>query len=160
MLRFYAIAALLVVLLGSILVAHRLATSGPHAVAPKRPPGAAHPGPNNGFVTTPEPFFQGQGGWVLSALPGCFDQISSIEGPSQALTFHVPPASERIAPGTRLRSGNCTLLVRAHDLWIYRGADRLRVPPEARLYETKDGLTLVYEHAGQTDVRIYARVGS
>ena len=158
MLRFYAIAALIVVALGSILVAHRLAAGGPHAAAVKRPPPAAHPGPNNGFVTTPEPFFQGQGGWVLSALPGCFEQLSSIEGPSQALTFHVPPASERIAPGTRLQSGNCTVLVRPHDLWVYRGADRLRVPPEARLYDAKDGLTLVYAHAGHTGVRVYRRI--
>ncbi|HEX3466098.1 MAG TPA: hypothetical protein VHS78_18765 [Candidatus Elarobacter sp.] len=159
MLRYYAIAALIVVAIGSILVAHRLATSRPHVVAAKGPPPASHPGPNNGFVTTPEPFFQGQGGWVLSALPGCFDQLSSIEGPSQALTFHIPPASERIAPGTTLHAGNCTLLVRAHDLWVERGADRLRVPPEARLFETKDGLTLVYDHAGRTEVRVYARTG-
>jgi DNA-binding transcriptional LysR family regulator len=93
MLRFYAIAALIVVLIGSALVAHRLATSRPHVVAAKGPPPAAHPGPNNGFVTTPEPFFRGQGGWVLSALPSCFEQVSSIEGPTQALTFHVPPIS-------------------------------------------------------------------
>lgn len=159
MLRFYALAALLVVVLGSILVAHRLATSRPHVITAKVSPPAAHPGPNNGFVTTPEPFFQGQGDWVMSALPGCFDQLSSIEGPSQALTFHVPPAAERIAPGTRLRSGNCTLLVRPHDVWVYRGGDRLRVPPEARLFAAKDGLTLVYDHAGRTTVRVYARTG-
>jgi hypothetical protein len=94
---------------------------------------------------------------VLSALPGCFAQQSSIEGPAQALTFHVPPPRERIAPGTRIRSGNCTVLVRAHDVWVYRGKDRLRVPPEARLYDTRAGLTLVYEHAGQAEVRIYRR---
>ncbi|HTD37212.1 MAG TPA: hypothetical protein VK669_06850 [Candidatus Limnocylindrales bacterium] len=160
MLRFYAIAALLVIALGSILVAHRLATSrAPHVARASASPPPAHPGPNNGFMTTPEPFFQGQGGWVMSALPGCFDQLSSIEGPSQALTFHVPPASQRIAPGTTLRSGNCTLIVRPHDVWVYRGADRLRVPPEARLFATKDGLTLVYDHAGRTAVRVYARTG-
>jgi hypothetical protein len=161
MLRFYAIAALVVVLIGSFFVAHRLATSRPRIVAAKSkaPPPAPHPGPNNGFVTTPQPSFEGEGDWVLSALPGCFDQLSSIDGPSLAVTFHVPPARERIAPGTTLRSGNCTLRVRPHDVWIYRGADRLRVPPEARLFQTKDGLTLVYEHAGRTVVRVYARVG-
>jgi hypothetical protein len=38
---------------------------------------------------------------------------------------------------------------------VYRGKDRERVPPEARLFTTHDGLTLIYEHAGRTDVRIY-----
>jgi len=154
--RYYLIAALIVVAAGSVLFAHRLATNGwklnaPPAASPPPP----HPGPNAGFVTTPQPYFSGQGGWVLSALPGCFEQLSSIEGPSLALTFHVPPARERIIPGTSLHSGNCTVLVRDRDVWIYRGKDRVRVPPEARLYDTKDGLTLVYEHAGRTEVRIY-----
>ena len=63
----------------------------------------------------------------------------------------------RIAPGISLRSGGCTVLVRAHDVWVYRGGDRLRVPPEARLFDAKDGLTLVYEHAGRAEVRVYRR---
>jgi hypothetical protein len=156
--RYYLIAALLVVATGSVLVAHRLAANGwklnaPASVRPQPP----HAGPNVGFTTTPQPNFSGQGGWVLSALPGCFGQLSSIEGPALALTFHRPPARERIAPGTSLHSGNCTVLVRDHDVWIYRGADRLRVPPEARLYDAKDGLTLVYDHAGRTEIRVYTR---
>jgi hypothetical protein len=157
--RYYLIAALIVLAVGSVLFANRLASNGwkLNAQTPGSPP-PAHPGPNEGFVTTPEPNFSGQGGWVLSALPGCFEQLSSIEGPSLALTFHIPPARERILPGTSLRSGNCTILVRDHDVWIYRGGDRVRVPSEARLYGTKDGLTLVYDHAGRTQVRIYRRL--
>jgi hypothetical protein len=157
--RYYLIAALIVVAAGSVLFAHRLASNGwkLNAQTTASPP-PAHPGPNNGFVTTPEPSFSGQGGWVLSALPSCFVQLSSIEGPSLALTFHIPPARERIPPGTSLHSGNCTVLVRDHDVWVYRGKDRLRVPPEARLYDTKDGLTLVYVHASRTEVRIYRRM--
>jgi hypothetical protein len=158
MLRYYAVATLVVVAVGSVLLAQRLSLSGftVHADVKASPP-AAHGNANTGFVTTPQPFFSGQGNWVLSALPGCFTQLSAIEGPSQALTFHVPPARERIAPGTRIASGNCTLLVRADDIWVYRGKDRLRVPPEAHLFDAKDGLTLVYDHAGRTDVRVYAR---
>jgi len=156
--RFYAIATVIVVLAGSVLVAHRLATNGWNVRSNAHgPPQRAHPGPNVGFVTTPEPNFVGQGSWVLSALPDCFDQLSSIEGPSLALVFHVPPARARIAPGTSLRSGDCTVLVRAHDIWVYRGGDRLRVPPDARLFHGKSGLTLVYEHAGRTEVRVYRR---
>ncbi|HZW53270.1 MAG TPA: hypothetical protein VFF00_04500 [Candidatus Elarobacter sp.] len=156
--RYYAVASLIVIAVGSALVAHRLALNGwkIHADATGKP-SAAHGNSNEGFVATPEPYFVGQGGWVLSALPGCFVQISAIEGPSQALAFHVPPQRTRIAPGISLRSGGCTVLVRAHDVWVYRGGDRLRVPPEARLFDAKDGLTLVYEHAGRTEVRVYRR---
>jgi hypothetical protein len=158
--RYYAIATLIVIAIGSVLLAQRLSMSGfkVHADV-KAPPPAAHGNANEGFVTTPQPFFSGQGSWVLSALPGCFTQVSAIEGPSQAVFFHVPPARERVAPGTRITSGNCALLVRAHDVWVYRGGDRLRIPPEARLYEAKEGLTLVYEHAGRSDVRVYERSG-
>ncbi len=156
--RFYVIATLIVVAIGSVLFAHRLALNGwrlnPDSKGSPRPAGR---GGNQGFVTTPEPYFRGQGGWVLSALPGCFEQLSSIQGLSELLVSHLPPASERISPGTTLKSGNCSVLVRANDIWIYRGEDRLRVPPEARLYETKDGLTLVYAHAGHTEVRVYRR---
>jgi hypothetical protein len=157
--RYYVIAALIVFAAGSVLFAHRLAMQGwkIHADATGRP-SAAHGNSNEGFVTTPEPYFVGQGGWVLSALPGCFEQISAIEGPSQALTFHVPPARRRIAAGTSVRSGNCRVLVRAHDLWVWRGKDRLRVPPESRLYAANEGFTLVYEHAGFSEVRVYRRV--
>ena len=157
--RYYLIATLIVVVAGSALFAQRLASNGWKLDARATgPPPSPHPGPNAGYETTPEPNFSGQGGWVLSALPGCFEQLSSIEGPSLALTFHVPPARERIPPRTSLHGGNCTVLVRDHDIWIYRGSDRVRVPPEARLYDTKDGLTLVFEHAGRTQVRTYRRL--
>ncbi len=156
--RYYAIATLIVVAAGSVLFARQLAVRDVKLHAESTgTPAPAHGTANEGFVTTPAPYFSGQGGWVLSALPDCFVQVSSIEGPSQALVFHVPPARERIAPGTRIVSGTCTVLVRAHDIWVYRGKDRLRVPPEARLFDAKDGLTLVFEHAGRTDVRVYRR---
>jgi hypothetical protein len=156
MLRYYLIATLIVVAIGSALFAHRLALNGwklnPEAKGSPRPAGR---GANQGFVTTPEPFFRGQGGWVLSALPDCFQQLSKIQGPSEKLAPHVPPPRERIMSGTTLKSGNCSVLVRSNDIWVYRGEDRLRVPPDARLYQTKDGLTLVYAHAGRTEVRVY-----
>ncbi|MDB5027183.1 MAG: hypothetical protein JWO66_872 [Candidatus Eremiobacteraeota bacterium] len=157
--RYYVIATIVVVLAGSALVAHRLATQGwkLHAGVKASPP-AAHGNANEGFVATPPPYFSGEGGWVLSALPGCFTQLSSIAGPPAALVFHIPPSRERVAPGTTLHRGNCTVLVREHDLWVYRGKDRLRVPPEARLYETKKGLILVYERRGRIEVRTYARI--
>jgi hypothetical protein len=156
MLRYYAIAAVIVVAFGSVVFAHRFASNGwkLHADA-TGPPSRAHGNSNEGFVATPAPFFVGQGSWVLSALPTCFVQQTAKEGPSPLMRDDVPQAALRIAPGTTLRRANCTVLVRAHDIWVYRGADRLRVPPEARLYNGPQGLTLVYEHAGRTQVRVY-----
>jgi hypothetical protein len=156
MVRYYVIAAVIVIAFGSAVFAHRFAVNGfkLHAEA-TGPPSAAHGNSNEGFVATPAPFFLGQGGWVLSALPACFVQQSWKEGPSPLMRGDVPQAALRIAPGTTLHYANCTVLVRAHDVWVYRGRDRLRVPPEARLYHGPQGLTLVYEHTGRTEVRVY-----
>jgi hypothetical protein len=155
--RFYALATAIVVLAGSVLFAHRLVTRG-WSMRPDRA-ASRHVNPGNanaGFVSTPPPFFTGQGDWVMSALPECFVQQSSIEGPSQALVFHVPGAALRVAPGTTLRAGDCTVMVRPDDVWIARGADRVRVPPVARLYRTRGTLTLVVARGGRTTVRVYA----
>ncbi|HEV3088975.1 MAG TPA: hypothetical protein VGX96_17315, partial [Candidatus Elarobacter sp.] len=119
--RFYLIATVIVVAFGSVVFAHRLATNDWKLRADTsttRP--SAHGNGNNGFVVTPPPSFVGQGPWVLSALPSCFDQKSSIEGPSQALVFHIPDNRLRIHPGTTLHRGNCTVLVRNDDIWVYR----------------------------------------
>ncbi|MDQ6941874.1 MAG: hypothetical protein M3169_05070 [Candidatus Eremiobacteraeota bacterium] len=156
MVRYYVIATVIIVAFGSIVFAHRFAVNGwkMHAEA-TGPPSTAHGNSNEGFVATPSPFFIGQGPWVMSALPSCFVQQSSKTGPSRLLHADVPQPALRIAPGTTLHRANCTVLVRPHDIWVYRGGDRLRVPPEARLYNGPEGLTLVYEHAGHTEVRVY-----
>jgi hypothetical protein len=159
--RFYALAAVLVLAFGSIAFALRFGHPArqQHAASHDRVHPAASPvvGLPGGVVgrATPAPAFVGSGGWVLSALPECFDQKSSIEGPSQALFFHIPPARERIAPGTVFQRGRCTVHVRDDDLWVQRGPDRLQVPPSARLYRTPAGLVLVYEHDGNAEVRRY-----
>ncbi len=155
--RYYAAATAIVVLIGSIAFAHRLVTGGwttrPDTTQTRR----ANPGnANAGYAVTPPPYFTGQGDWVMSALPECFAQQSSIEGPSALLASHVPPASSRIAPGTTLHRGDCTVRVRASDLWVRRGRDSVRVPPEARLYDTPPFLTLVDRHNGRTIVRVYS----
>ena len=92
---------------------------------------------------------------MLSALPDCFEQQSSITGTPLALAFDVPPERERIPAGTVLRSGPCTIDVRAHDVLIARGADRLRVPHEAHLYRTPKGLVLVFIQGTRAEIRVY-----
>jgi len=146
----------IVVVVGSILFAHRMlaANRAFHpAAARSRAPVSGNG--NAGFVATPSPSFVGQGGWVLSALPACFTQQSSKEGPSALLTADVPPAAARIAPGSTLRRGPCLVQVREDDIWVTRGPDRLRVPPLAELFRTRAGLTLVYRHGDRTEIRVY-----
>ena len=155
--RYYLIAAALVLAAGTAIFAGRMQALREFDV---RGALAGHtPTPTRANPTeSAVPFgtFTGEGPWVLSALPACFAQQSSLVGTIRQLTFDVPPARERIAPGTTFTQGNCTVMVRAHDIWIARGTDRLRVPPEARLYRTPKGLALVYEHNGHGQIRVYS----
>jgi hypothetical protein len=154
--RYYAIATVIVVAFASVVFAHRIVTGNWNVrVETRGTPSTRQGNGNSGFVVTPPPSFSGQGGWVLSALPGCFVQQSSKEGPSELLRGDVPQDALRIPPGTTLRRGNCTVMVRNDDIWVFRGPDRLRVPPDSRLYNGPEGLTLVYRHNGRTQVRVY-----
>jgi hypothetical protein len=153
--RYYAIATALVLAFGTIVFANRLRALRDFDVRGKVV-GTPTPVTDRDASPVPSGTFTGQGAWVLSALPECFAQQSSLVGTTRALTFDVPPARERIAPGTTFRQANCVVTVREHDVVIVRGGDRLRVPPEARLYRTPKGLALVYEHGGRAQLRIYS----
>jgi hypothetical protein len=152
--RYYLLATLIVVVFGSIVFARRLpppdlrisahATGTPTVESPSRPEPASTPAA-----------FSAEGPWVLSALPGCFDEQSRVSGPAALLREKLPPASERVAAGTTLHVAECTLIVRAHDIWVERGADRLRVPPEAALYRVDAHLTLVARSGGTLEIRRY-----
>jgi hypothetical protein len=155
--RYYAISAAIVLVVGSIVFAHRIVTGG-WRTTPEKKSATRHVNPGNanaGYTTTPPPSFTGQGDWVMSALPECFTQQSSLEGPSGLVAAHIPSAAQRIAPGTTLRRGDCTIQVRANDIWIRRGKDAVRVPPDARLYATPRGLTLVNRRGARTTIRVY-----
>jgi hypothetical protein len=91
----------------------------------------------------------------MSSLPECFTERKRTRGGVRAVRRAVPPARWRIAAGTRLQRGDCTVVVGADDVRIIRGADRLRVPPEAQLYRTPDGLTLVTQTGGFLEIREY-----
>ncbi len=152
--RYYLLATLIVVLFGSIVFARRLAppdlriaaqpTGTPTLESPSRPDAATMPGA-----------FSAEGAWVLSALPACFDEQSRVSGPLALLRAKLPPASERIAAGTTLRAGGCTLLVGSHDLVVHRDGDRLRVPPEAALYRDGALYTLVARRGATVEIRRY-----
>jgi hypothetical protein len=152
--RYYIIATAIVVVFGSIVFAHRLAR--PDLKISARPTGT----PTVETRSAPEPAatarpFSGQGPWVLSALPACFDEQSRISGPVAEVRAKLPPAADRIAPGTTLAVGACTLTVRAADIWVDRGPDRLRVPPQAALYRVDGHLVLAARSGGRLEIRRY-----
>jgi hypothetical protein len=151
--RYYLIATAIVVVIGSIMFAHRLAA--PDLRISAQPTGT--PTVETRFSEAPATArpFTGQGPWVLSALPDCFDEQSRVCGPPAAVRSKLPPAADRIAPGTTLRVGPCTLVVRTRDIWVDRGSDRLRVPPEAALYRVAGRLTLVVRSGAELEIRRY-----
>jgi hypothetical protein len=101
--------------------------------------------------------FAASGSWTLSSLPACFFERDHRSGPVAQLRRSFPPAAERIAAGAIVRSGDCAVVVRARELWITRGADRLRVPPDARLYRQGAGFTLVWIDGERAEIRHYCR---
>jgi hypothetical protein len=151
--RYYALATLIVAGVGSVVFAHRLATGDWDVRA--TPVGTPTVTRGNGETGTPSSAFTGEGPWVLSALPDCFDQQSSIVGTPLQLAFDLPPARDRLPVGTELHRGPCTVIVRDDSIFVARGADRLRVPPSARLYRTHAGLILVYERGSRAEIRVY-----
>jgi hypothetical protein len=113
----------------------------------ERSDGAVHPPVRSAFL--------GSGSWVMSSLPDCFRERELIRGPVAELRAKFPPTTERVRPPGVVLSGECTVYVRSNELLIVRGADRLRVPPQAMLYRNAAGLTLVYIHGGHAEIRRY-----
>jgi len=154
MTRYYLAATLLVVLVGGLLAAHRLGPpnlriAGP-AVGTPSVESAGRPEPPR----SPPPF-TGTGSWVLSALPACFDERSRVRGPATELQAKIPPSDDRIVAPATLLAGPCTLYVEPHELWVTRGPDRLRVPPEAALYRVDGRLVLVVRSGATIEIRRY-----
>lgn len=94
----------------------------------------------------------------MSSLPDCFREVERSRGPVAMMRPRFPSESTRVKPAGVVRRGNCTIVVGEHDLWIARGADRLRVPPEARLYQDQGRLTLVVIGPKQAEIRVYSRL--
>ena len=153
MIRYYLIAAAIVVVFGSIVFAHRLVA--PDLRISAQPTGTPTVETRVSEAPATARPFTGQGPWVLSALPACFDEQSRVRGPLAAVQARLPPAADRIAPGTTLQVGTCTIIVRARDIWVDRGPDRLRVPPDAALYRVGGRLTLAVRSGSQLEIRRY-----
>ncbi|HEV3153900.1 MAG TPA: hypothetical protein VGZ02_08865 [Candidatus Baltobacteraceae bacterium] len=105
--------------------------------------------------------FTGEGTWALSALPECFTQISRTTGPLSYVLEHLPRGAVRVSPGTTLAAADCRVFVHNGSVWVWRGMDRLRVPPPARLYQAPGSggvrtLALLQGWRSASDLRIYA----
>ncbi len=153
MLRYYVIATAIVVALGGLVFARRL--TAPDLRIEARPTGTPTVETHHAEDAAAPGAFSGQGPWVLSALPDCFDEQSRIRGPAGLLAPRVPPAADRIPAGTILSAGACTLTVGAHDIRVTRGPDHLRVPPEAALYRAGGRLVLVARSGADLEIRRY-----
>jgi hypothetical protein len=154
--RFFFAAALIVLAVGSLLFAHRggppdLRITGKVSGTPT--PTAE--GPDDAGSPSPQAGFRGTGPWVMSSLPSCFRERERRRGNVAQLRAAFPPPSQRVRPPAVLMSGDCTLTVRDREVWIARGADRLRVPPDAFLYREAAGFTLVYIHGTHAEIRKY-----
>lgn len=153
MFRYYVLATLIVVAFGGIVFAHRMTAPDLQISAqPTGTPTVEQHVPDTKATARP---FTGQGPWVFSGLPGCFDEQFRARGPIGDLRATFPPASDRIAPGTTFRVKDCTVIVRAHDIWIERGDDRLRVPPDASLYRVGAQLVLTARSGPVVEIRRY-----
>ena len=141
MFRYYLIATLIVAVIGGVVFAHRL--TAPDLEISAQPTGTPTVETRVPEADATDRPFTGQGPWVLSALPGCFDEQSRVSGPAALLRAKLPPAAARIAAGTTLHAGECTLIVQAHD------------PPDAALYRVDGRLTLTARTGGTVEIRRY-----
>ena len=158
MLRWYAIATLVVVLVGAALTAHHFLmgqtklASVRVAVSPRADARAEH-----GSRGVPASGFRMQGPAMLSTVPDCVIQEKLIRGPRAFVESQLPRARERVPPGSRLTVGACTILVRSDDLLVMRGNDTLRVSPDARLFTISNGLLVEVDEGRFVEARLYRR---
>ena len=97
----------------------------------------------------------GNAPWALSALPDCFAQRSETTGSVSYVESRLPAGAQPVRAGTRLTYGSCTILVGDGELLVERGSDRLRVPPQSRLYTVNDSLALLNTSGSTAVLRIY-----
>ena len=109
--------------------------------------------------------FTGDAPWALSALPECFSQLARTTGPPAYVQAHIPNDAIRVTPGTTITAADCRVFAHGSEVWVWRGADRMRIPPPARLYETSAStgsrkLLLLQGSQHGFELRIYSMVPS
>ncbi len=99
--------------------------------------------------------FVAEAGWALSVLPECFRQTSKSTGPLQFVLANLPRGSAMLRPGATLDFADCRVHVDSDTVLVARGADRLRVPPIARLYEAPGSISLLRGAGNGFELRVY-----
>jgi hypothetical protein len=156
--RFVFAAAVIVGVIGSIAFARRAAPPNVQIsarVSGTPTPTAERPDAPAEATSSLRAPFVGSGSWTMSSLPDCFRERERIRGTVAELRADFPPTSQRVRPPAVVIAGDCTVAVHSHELIIARGADRLRVPPDAYLYRDGPHLTLVSIHGSRAEIRRY-----
>jgi hypothetical protein len=100
--------------------------------------------------------FRGDAPWALSALPECFDQTSKSTAPALGYVLqHLPAGASMVRPPATLRYADCTLHVTGDQVLVDRGSDRLRIPPQSRIYTAPGTLALLRGSNGGYELRVY-----
>jgi hypothetical protein len=68
---------------------------------------------------------------------------------------HLPPGSVPIVPPATLVYGDCSIRIAGSEAYVWRGADRLRIPPHARFYRAEGLLALIRETPQGAELRVY-----
>ncbi len=124
----------------------------------KVPPKAAQPAPAG---TRKAAGVTGDAPWALSALPECFDQQSKSTGPELSyMLAHLPAGSQMVRPPATLRYDDCTLHVQGAQVFVDRGTDHMRIPPQARLYTAPGKVALLRGSDGGYELRVYRIIGA
>jgi hypothetical protein len=157
--RYYLAAAAIVLGGGSLMFAGHTIIARDWDVRATPRPGMTPTITRGADRSSPRPAatFTGDGPWVMSALPACFDEVKSVTGLTVKI-HDLPRAAVRIPAGTVLQWSTCRVEVRADEVLVTRGTDVLRVPARAALFHGVAGrLVLVWSKDGRTEVRTYAR---
>lgn len=127
------------------------------SVTPSVPPKAAQTPQSS---KRPSTAFRGDAPWALSALPECFEPESKTTGPLAYVLAHLGSNAQPVRSMETLHAADCTVRVRGEEIDVDRGADRLRIPPPARLYRLPGfGVALLRGAGHGFELRTY-RVGS
>lgn len=103
--------------------------------------------------------FSADAWWAFSALPECFVQERESKGPRAYVIRHLSGAWLRVPPGTDISTQDCSVFVRDGEVGINRGADRLRIPPPATLYQHGRSFALLERVSGVWELRTYETLG-
>lgn len=155
MLRYYAIATVIVVLIGATVVSQHW-LRGEVKIGSVQVPASPRPDADGGGKATANDRgvrFEGRG--ALSTLPDCFKQTGLYRGPRAFVDAHVPTHGATLAPNTVLHINACTLTVGSDDVTVTRGADRVRVPPRSHLARIAGGFLLTTVDGAHEEARSY-----